>query len=88
MVCFYDKVKTCFSPTSFAVKINYFISDINVREFFTRVVSLIFDANLLKELEASTAPAKTIGSGTSSISVYCLNLLYFIITITVPEICL
>lgn len=35
----------------------------NVQEFFFRIVSLVFDTNLQKELEASTAPAKQIGSG-------------------------
>ena len=31
----------------------------------------MFDVNLLKELDASTAPAKQIGTGTSSIRELC-----------------
>ncbi|KAK7481579.1 hypothetical protein BaRGS_00027228 [Batillaria attramentaria] len=38
-------------------------SGYNVQDFFFRVVTLVFDANLQKELESSAAPAKQIGTG-------------------------
>ncbi|PVD32911.1 hypothetical protein C0Q70_08358 [Pomacea canaliculata] len=34
-----------------------------VQEFFFRAVAMVFDTNLIRELDASTVPAKQIGSG-------------------------
>ncbi|XP_076434760.1 ras-related protein Rab-34-like [Babylonia areolata] len=45
----------------------------NVQAFFARVVGLIFDDHLQKELEASTAPARQIGKGTHAIKVQRVN---------------
>lgn len=50
---------------------------VNIQEFFKRVVSLVFDINLQKELQATEAPAKHIGSGTSSIQVQRENSQFF-----------
>lgn len=41
----------------------------NVQEFFRRVVALVFDLHLQKELEACAVPAKKIGKGIASIQV-------------------
>lgn len=50
-------------------------SGMNVQQFFFRLVALVFDTNLRKELEASAAPAKQIGTGL--IHVQRENSLYF-----------
>ncbi|KAL8593561.1 hypothetical protein ACOMHN_058840 [Nucella lapillus] len=49
----------------------------NVQGFFSRVVALIFDLHLQKELEAVAAPAKQIGKGTASIQVQRENSLHW-----------
>ncbi|XP_076452593.1 ras-related protein Rab-34-like [Babylonia areolata] len=49
----------------------------NVHLFFLRLVALVFDTQMLKELEAVAAPAKQIGTGTNLIQIQRDNSQYF-----------
>ncbi|KAL8584785.1 hypothetical protein ACOMHN_035704 [Nucella lapillus] len=49
----------------------------NIQEFFRRMVALVFDSQMLKEIDSSSSPPKHIGTGTDLIHVQRENSQYF-----------